>query len=288
MDISLAQQVKVRVEWITHHEWDPELRPQISAQPVNKLWITSRGSNLVTVDDCEWKVGAGTVFLTSSSHKRTLVITPEECELWSVAFHVTLFGQYNLLQSLSEPVLWTPAEAEYSRLLTWVRQMTELASIEGNVEESDVADSTAGSKQIVSNGLGEAIFGVCWKHLETERKISLPAPKVVEHLAVAFAVMRRMPSISIAEWARAVGFSPAQFRRLFHERLGMSPQECLTRHRVEEAQRLLQTTDLPVVAIAERLGFDSISHFSRLFRRACGESPGKYRRKKIDEYPDRF
>jgi len=53
--------------------------------------------------------------------------------------------------------------------------------------------------------------------------------------------------------------------------------ELLMRARLDEARQLLQHTRLPVGEIGERVGYASISAFTRSFTRACGTAPSRYR-----------
>jgi len=46
---------------------------------------------------------------------------------------------------------------------------------------------------------------------------------------------------------------------------------------VEEAKRLLESTDLPMEEISEQTGYSDTSFFRRLFKRLTGLTPGKYR-----------
>jgi AraC-like DNA-binding protein len=57
----------------------------------------------------------------------------------------------------------------------------------------------------------------------------------------------------------------------------LTPREYLRRYRLELARRLLETTDLPIAHIADRCGFESLSHFTRTFKNAFGISPARYR-----------
>jgi AraC family transcriptional regulator len=62
---------------------------------------------------------------------------------------------------------------------------------------------------------------------------------------------------------------------------GESPQRYVTRRRVERAQGLMLTTDAPLGQIAVYCGLADQSHFSRLFHRLIGESPGAWRRTRV-------
>lgn len=44
------------------------------------------------------------------------------------------------------------------------------------------------------------------------------------------------------------------------------------------AKRLLETTKLPMIDIAERCGYEHVEHFSNMFKKVTGQPPGGYRK----------
>jgi AraC family transcriptional regulator len=74
-----------------------------------------------------------------------------------------------------------------------------------------------------------------------------------------------------------VGLSPGHFARKFRQSFGISPADFVRARRVREAARLLLIDDLPIAAIAQRVGFSSQSQFARLFRSIVGTSPARFR-----------
>ncbi len=82
---------------------------------------------------------------------------------------------------------------------------------------------------------------------------------------------------SNAHLAARVGMSVNGFLRLFKQNMRMSPQVYLMKRRIDEARILLRVTDLGIKEIAEKLGFHDRNHFSRVFKKECGTSPGKSR-----------
>ena len=60
----------------------------------------------------------------------------------------------------------------------------------------------------------------------------------------------------------------------------MSFKRYLTAIRMHEAKRLLQETDRLVIDIALTVGFNSISHFNRVFKASTHISPLEFRNKK--------
>jgi AraC-like DNA-binding protein len=84
--------------------------------------------------------------------------------------------------------------------------------------------------------------------------------------------------IGYATLAEELGTSESTLRRRFHDATGTSPHGYLLQCRAAEARRLLGETDLPVKAIADRLGYRDVYFFSRQFRQLTGVPPATYRR----------
>jgi AraC-like DNA-binding protein len=66
------------------------------------------------------------------------------------------------------------------------------------------------------------------------------------------------------------------FAASFTLRVGATPQCYLQRYRFSRPVQLLQT-DAKIYEIAQRVGYDSESSFSKAFKRLMGKSPGAYR-----------
>jgi AraC family transcriptional regulator len=84
--------------------------------------------------------------------------------------------------------------------------------------------------------------------------------------------------ITTAELANLVRLSPYYFSRAFRRSFNDSPHAYLMRRRVKRAQGLMLTTTTPLAQIAVSCGLADQSHFTKLFRRFAGESPGMWRR----------
>ena len=104
------------------------------------------------------------------------------------------------------------------------------------------------------------------------------ASGVISRIA-AWLAEHRSEDLAMEDLARAVGLHPKYAATRFREVCGMTPWQYLTRLRVAEAQRLLLTTDLTILAIAERSGFGSQARFYAAFRDICGEAPGRWRKR---------
>ena len=84
--------------------------------------------------------------------------------------------------------------------------------------------------------------------------------------------------ISIEQYAVSRNMSTSWFNRSFRTALGTSPMKYILDIRIRKAQFLLETTDNSISNIAALVGYDNPMYFSRLFRKAKGLAPSKYRK----------
>jgi AraC family transcriptional regulator len=78
--------------------------------------------------------------------------------------------------------------------------------------------------------------------------------------------------------AQQAGFSPYHFARLFRQTTGETPHQRVLRERLQHAQRLLQSTSLPLAQVAVETGFADQSYLTRVFKQALRVTPSAYRR----------
>jgi LacI family transcriptional regulator len=84
--------------------------------------------------------------------------------------------------------------------------------------------------------------------------------------------------ISVPRVADEVGISLSVLERRFHQYLGRTPTQEITRVRIERAKTLLARTDQTNQSIARKSGFASLEYFTRVFRHAVGMKPSDYRK----------
>ncbi len=108
----------------------------------------------------------------------------------------------------------------------------------------------------------------------------LPADPGADGLAevLAWAEEHLADELSVQMLARRASMSPRTFARRFSEVTGTTPHRWLCRQRVLLAERLLETSDLPVEHIAARCGLGTATNLRLHFRAQIGVSPAAYRR----------
>lgn len=96
--------------------------------------------------------------------------------------------------------------------------------------------------------------------------------------ARGFILEHQSEDLSLGDVAKAVNCSTFYFCKMFKKASGLHFTEYLARVRVEKAKNLLLNPNLRISEIAYEVGFQSLTHFNRVFRRLVGESPTEYRR----------
>ncbi len=90
---------------------------------------------------------------------------------------------------------------------------------------------------------------------------------------------RRLSEPTTVETLAAhAGISARTLTRRFTDQLGISPGQWLLAQRIATAQDLLESSDLPLDAVARRVGLSSATNLRRRFLNALGTTPGAYRR----------
>ncbi|GAA3035780.1 helix-turn-helix domain-containing protein [Streptosporangium longisporum] len=84
--------------------------------------------------------------------------------------------------------------------------------------------------------------------------------------------------LSTESMAAQAGVSARTLTRRFAGQLGTSPGRWLLAQRIATARDLLESSDLPLDAVARRVGLSSATNLRRRFLTALGTTPGAYRR----------
>lgn len=92
---------------------------------------------------------------------------------------------------------------------------------------------------------------------------------------------RALATPSLDEIAAELDVSPVRLARAFRRTYGESPGEYLRRERIRAACERLAEPHLSLAAIAAELGFSDQSHFTRVFRKQVGITPGAWRREHL-------
>jgi AraC-like DNA-binding protein len=137
-----------------------------------------------------------------------------------------------------------------------------------------------GTKAMVGSIMKQIMVLLLRAHLKRTGLMSpLWMPLVNPQLgrAVAAILARPQDPHCVEGLAALAGMSRSNFTRRFTESYGRSPMDFVQTARLNHAARLLQTSQLPIKAVAAAVGYASRSHLSRAFRAAFGTDPTAFR-----------
>lgn len=134
-----------------------------------------------------------------------------------------------------------------------------------------------GENEILIKGLSYALLGLAMERAgitnaragEQTQLIRNVLQYLDEHIA---------ETLSVESVAKAFGYSKSRFSHLFNDRLKCTLPAYVRQLRCQHAARLLKETDLSVLDIALRTGFDCPQTFYRAFKQCYGMTPMAYKK----------
>lgn len=181
----------------------------------------------------------------------------------AVSHHLRPLKNSGLILSrrVGKEVYYRAADTEQSRLLhQMIEQVMEITCPKANVLESSL--SCAGRDPTSINQLAE--------HQSEQAEI---VQKIHEHM-----LAHLDQQITIEELSKEYHINPTTLKETFKELYGISVAAHIKEHRMEQAARLLQDTDLTIAEIARAVGYSSQSRFSAAFKSFFHMLPREYRK----------
>ena len=92
-------------------------------------------------------------------------------------------------------------------------------------------------------------------------------------------------TITLPMMAQIFHYNESYISLLFKKYLNENFSNVVQNLRMEQSKNLLENTDYNLEKISEMIGYNSVDHFSRIFKRKYGMAPSKYRKECKKEYP---
>ena len=106
-------------------------------------------------------------------------------------------------------------------------------------------------------------------------------PRLAHHklrVVLAFIEDHLAEKITSAALAATVHTSPFHFSRTFKAATGLPPHAFVTMRRMELSKALLAGTELSIIEVALRAGYQTQAHFTGMFHKRVGTTPNAFRR----------
>lgn len=121
------------------------------------------------------------------------------------------------------------------------------------------------------------LFSVVTAFIREELRLEEGVPTWLTELLTTIN-SRAMMGRSIHEIVQTTFYTHGRLCTLFKKYMGCTLVEYVTTVRMEQAKNLLRNKELSILDICGKVGYDSLSHFIKLFRAHTGETPNQYRK----------
>jgi AraC-like DNA-binding protein len=171
----------------------------------------------------------------------------------------------------------TPTEADVQRALARIkslglkvdREKAKAAFLETRVASGSVIESVQRLLAIFA----EHLSLICNQLAVQQTSAEPPLVTRVKEFVKAYGG----EEITLSDAAKAAHTSTFYLCKVFKKATGMCFTEYVSRTRIEKARELLLRPNLRVSEIAYEVGFQSLTHFNRVFKKLVGESPTEFR-----------
>lgn len=166
-------------------------------------------------------------------------------------------------------------------------------------EMKDEADFSANREYIASLGLDPSVMEKYYKDIVPFDRNKIKSIAKVASMLASYILLENMlkpdldenvekavmfisenlsEDLSIESISQKIHVSKNVLYKSFRTNFDCTVGEYITARRVERSCELLKTTDLSIDEISQRTGFSSASYFSKVFKKAKGISPIRYRK----------
>lgn len=259
------------------------LRDQRHAHDFLVVLYVEQGTRSMTVDGRTWSLHTGDVVVIAPG----AVVMPTDDRaadgvlVWAVFFPADLVDP----DALSSPAAWRahPLLYPFTRLRRPAGRRLRVAPDE---RSAWIAELTALADELRTrrDGYAEAAQARVTLLLVRLARLDTDVPDDLRRhdeplLGTTFDAIetRFREPISTRDIAAAVGVSPGHLTTVVRRGTGRTVGQWVTERRLQEARRLLATTDLTVAVVAGRIGYRDPGYFTRRFRTAHGLAPQEWR-----------
>lgn len=217
---------------------------------VNGFLYIVHGTGRYTFGDGAFDLQPGALVYLPLGSVHTLEIFDDGIEFYRIDFNITADNEEVLF--CDQPLKMcdsTPAEC--------------IDAIKSLAEECEFNQDNVRKKELMCT-----IFRTIDANSKNDKNRLLPAINyLLEHLT---------EKIACSELCKSCNLGSSQFYTLFKEEYGMSPLEYRDKLVIKRASMLLRDGSFSITEISEMLGFESVSYFSRFFKKSRGVSPSQF------------
>lgn len=176
------------------------------------------------------------------------------------------------------PIMASPMDYQiFSQDIPWQAEVLSL------MREMMAAQEKASDVELVNSYLIQKIWHILYQNTDIEhmgKKENYSASSQARlQLMMQYIHQDFAYNISLSDIADQAKVSKSTALNLFQRYLGISPVTYLINYRLQEAAKLLASTEKKVTVISKDTGFDSVDYFCKAFKKYYKLTPTEYRKK---------
>ena len=176
------------------------------------------------------------------------------------------------------PIMASPMDYQiFSSDIPWQAEVLSL------MREMMAAQEKASDVELVNSYLIQKIWHILYQNTDVEymgKKENYSASSQARlQLMMQYIHQKFAYNISLRDIADQAKVSKSTALNLFQRYLGISPVTYLINYRLQEAAKLLASTEKKVTVISKDTGFDSVDYFCKAFKKYYKLTPTEYRKK---------
>lgn len=176
------------------------------------------------------------------------------------------------------PIMASPMDYQiFSSDIPWGAQALSL------MREIMAAQEKASDVELVNSYLIQKIWHILYQNTDVEhmgKKENYSASSQARlQLMMQYIHQKSAYNISLSDIADQAKVSKSTALNLFQRYLGISPVTYLINYRLQEAAKLLASTEKKITVISKDTGFDSVDYFCKAFKKYYKLTPTEYRKK---------
>lgn len=176
------------------------------------------------------------------------------------------------------PIMASPMDYQiFSQDIPWQAEALSL------MREMMAAQENASDVELVNSYLIQKIWHILYQNTDVEhmgKKENYSASSQARlQLMMQYIHQKFAYNISLSDIADQAKVSKSTALNLFQRYLGISPVTYLVNYRLQEAAKLLASTEKKVTVISKDTGFDSVDYFCKAFKKYYKLTPTEYRKK---------
>lgn len=261
---------------------DPQPEFPRHSHGFDELVIILKGTAIHVIDDQEFTVKAGDVFVIAQDHEHqyqdmhglalaNILFDPDA--LGIAHWDIRALPGFHALFSL-EPAFRSQHQFK-SRLQLSERQLNQVNEmIHDLTRETEIRNP---GYRVMAKGLFMQLavqLSRCYSDKPSEESLGLlRIGDAIAHIETHYT-----EKITLDELAKKSHLSKRHFTRIFQDCIGRSPIDQLMYVRCQKAAELLKGTERTITDIAFDCGFSDSNYFTRCFRKTMNQTPKQYRK----------